>query len=500
MLKYTDSQDSRERLASLLLPAAAVAAAVLVGCITALAGAAVGTRAIYLLAVPGALLIGAAIVLTRAEPLRFAFLGMLALLTFVHIVVPPGRLDLTVFDIGSLVIACGLLLRKAFSRDPEAPLFPSRALAFIWLLLIPCAVLARHPAPAALQLALIFAAYVFFWFVLQELRRPAGLERVVGLLALTGIIVAAGLFLDHYLHINLSLLGTNFNQFTQADNGRFIWRAGGFFQDGQKAGDFLAALLTFLLVLLVRGRCRAGWLRLLVWGALLLGVPALFLTVSRAALFSFLPVCAIALLAVNRWPLAVKLFAFTVMAVLAATILIAPGFWIGLMPGALAARAVQSNSEFATRVDVWLDTWEMFARHPLTGVGFHGFQQYLLDTRPLVFNYYGIGQDTGVNYVPDQPESGYFKVLYEAGILGTLALVIVVVETLRRAIKGLVSKATSADMRSELMAGLAGLAVFGATFATLFSVADPRVLVLFLVLLAITWRPSVAPSNPPARP
>ncbi|HTQ36891.1 MAG TPA: O-antigen ligase family protein [Steroidobacteraceae bacterium] len=497
MSKYDELEDPRTRLTSLLLP---LAAAVLAGGLAAVAGAAAGTRAIYLLAVPGCLAIAGALVLTRPQPLRFAFLAILALLPFADIAVPPGRWNLTVFDVASLVLAAGLLLHKAFARDAAEPLFPARSLAVILLLLVPCTVFARHPWPALLNLLLIFAAYVFFWFVLQELRRPEGLERVAGLLAVTGILAAIGLFIDHYLHINLSLRGSNLNQFTQADNGEFIWRAGGIFQDGQKAGDFLAALLTFLLVLLMRGRCRSGWLRLLVWSALLLGIPALFLTVSRAALFSFVPVCLVALLAANRWPLPLKLCGFAAMAVLAATVMVAPGFWMGLLPGTLAARMVQSQAEFSNRVDVWFDTWEMFARHPLTGVGLHGFQQYLLDTRPLVFNYYGIGEDSGVVYVPDQPESAYFKILYESGILGSVAVVVLVVATLHRSIVALVSKATVPDVRSEVAAALAGLAVFAATFVTLFSIQDPRLLVLLLILLAIAWRPSIAPSSTAARP
>ena len=58
---------------------------------------------------------------------------------------------------------------------------------------------------------------------------------------------------DYFFHINLSLRGSNMNQVSY-DAGLAIYRAGGFFQDPQIAGAFLACLVTFLLVLSLRGR------------------------------------------------------------------------------------------------------------------------------------------------------------------------------------------------------------------------------------------------------
>lgn len=479
--------------------AAVAGAALFAGCVTALAGSMAGMRAVYLLAVPGAVALGAVFALTRAEPLRFAFLALVAGLPFVAILVPPGRFGYTVFDAATLLLMAGLLLHMAFARKGTvAPLFPARSLVVMWLLLLPCVALARYPVLAAEALLLMFAAYVFFWFVLDELRRPSGFERLAGLLAMSVLIVAMGLVIDHFFQMNLSFGGGNLNQRTMTAEG-VIWRAGGFFQDPQKAGGFLAALLTFLLVLLLRGRFHQSWLRMLVACAIVAGAGALFLTVSRAAIMSFLLVSVLALVAANRWPALLKMTGILALVVLGVSLALLPDLWMGLLPSSFATRLGSSHEELMIRVSIWMDTWDMFANHPVTGIGFGGFQQYLLDTRPMVTNYYGIGVAEGVPYIPSQPESGYFKILYEGGILGSLAVLVLIGATLRRGIATIANRHTSADERSQVIAGLAGLSAFAITFATLFNTVDPRVLALFAILLAVAWQPSVRQSNPAAR-
>lgn len=479
--------------------AAVAAAALFAGCVTALAGSMAGMRAVYLIAVPGLVGVGAVFALTRPEPLRFIFLALVAGLPFMSILVPPGRFGYTVFDAATLLLMAGLLLHMAFARKGTvAPLFPARSLVVMWLLLLPCVALARYPVLAAEALLLMFAAYVFFWFVLDELRRPSGFERLAALLAMAVLIVAVGLVIDHFFQMNLSFGGGNLNQRTMTAEG-MVWRAGGFFQDPQKAGGFLAALLTFLVVLLVRGRFHGQWLRALAACAILGGAAALFLTVSRAAIMSFLLVSTVALVAANRWPAVLKLMGFLALGLLGVSLVVMPDLWMALLPSSFSTRLGSSREELLIRVDIWMDTWDMFANHPVTGIGFGGFQQYLLDTRPMVTNYYGIGVAEGVPYIPNQPESGYFKILYEGGIMGSLAVLVLIGATLRRGISAVASRHVGADERSQVIAALAGLAAFAITFATLFNTVDPRLLALFAILLAVVWQPSVRQSNPAAR-
>jgi O-antigen ligase len=210
-------------------------------------------------------------------------------------------------------------------------------------------------------------------------------------------------------------------------------------------------------------------------------------------------VSVVALVAANRWPAVLKLMGLLAVALLGASLVAVPELWMALLPSSFATRLGNSHEELMIRVGIWMDTWDMFANHPVTGIGFGGFQQYLLDTRPMVTNYYGIGVAEGVPYIPNQPESGYFKILYEGGILGSLAVMVLIGATLRRGIAAIASRQVGADERSQVIAALAGLAAFAITFVTLFNTVDPRMLALFTILLAVAWQPSVQRSSPAAR-
>src|SRR5207344_2830997 len=103
--------------------------------------------------------------------------------------------------------------------------------------------------------------YIFLLFALQELKQENGFERLVLLLSAVLIVLSAGLFIDYFLHINLGLRGSNLNQSTMSESGLNIYRAGGFFQDPQRAGTYLACMITFLLLLVIRGRFSGMKLR-----------------------------------------------------------------------------------------------------------------------------------------------------------------------------------------------------------------------------------------------
>jgi O-antigen ligase len=487
--------DPRNGAGALLLPVAVVAIAVLAGAAAAMVGSLAGGRAVYYIGVPAFAALGLVFALTRPEPLRFAFLAVVAVLPLLNFPIPPGRLRLTAFDVATVILTLAFLLHKMFAPpDADTRLFPARSLALVWLLLLPCAVLARYPVQSTVALALMFCAYVFFLFALHELRRPGGLERLAALLCAAVIVIFAGLCIDHYLHLNLSFGGSNPNQISRT-GAMTVWRAGGFFQDPQKAGAFLATSMAFLLVLGVRGRFRGTWLQWLVWGALLVGVAGLMLTVSRAAMLSFVVVSAIALVLLSNWPVMLRMMGIGAMVVLMTFVFLTPEVLVSLLPEQVAARMADQQADWAFRKTIWFDTWDMFANQPLTGIGFGAFQHYLLDTRPMVFNYYGIGEGTGTMYVPDQPESGYFKIFYEAGILGSLAALILLVETLRRAGKGMLGHKTDPNARTEIAAALAGLISLGFTFAAQFTLGDARMLVLLLLVMAVIWRHTLTDST-----
>ncbi|MBI3525704.1 MAG: O-antigen ligase family protein [Betaproteobacteria bacterium] len=474
------------------LPVTASLAAALTGIATAIAGSLAGEHAVYYVAVLSFFGIASMLAVTRTEPLRFVFLTLIACFPIAFAEVPPGRLGLTVFDVVMLALAIGLVGKRMFSPAAAGVrLLPTKSLLIAWLLTIPCVVFSSFPWLSLQVLVINFAVQAFFLFSLDELKREDGFKRLALLLSIVTLLMAIGLFIDHFLHVNLSLRGGNLNQLSYVA-GMEVWRAGGFFQDPQRAGAFLACAITFLLVLSIRGRFRSVKMRLVVWMAIVAGLAALVTTVSRSAILACLSVSALALFAFNRGNPATKLIITVAVALIALLAALTPvETWLNVFPASVAQRLLQSRTEFEDRLFIWGDTWDMFANHPLTGIGLGSFQSYLAATRPTVFNYYGIGEAAGVVYIPDQPESGYLKILYEGGIAGSVAALLVAGDALRRAISVIGGKNADSDARTEVIAALAGLTTFAITFITLFTVSDKRIAGIFAIFLAVIWHHSL---------
>lgn len=481
-----------ESARSLALPAAVLCVAACAGMATAVLGSLAGYRAVYFVAVFGLVVIGGMVAVTRPEPLRFVFLALIVCFPVALAAVPPGRFGVTVFDVVMDALIIGLIGRKLFATAAaREPLFPTVSLLIAWLLVIPCVAFSQYPLVSLLTFILNFAIYAFFLYALDELGREGGLERLVLLFSIVLLVMAGGLFVDHFLHLNLSLRGGNLNQFSYA-GGVEIWRAGGFFQDPQRAGAFLACMITFLLLLAVRGRFHSMKTRVVVWAAIVASSAALATTISRSAIVACVAVSGLALFVFNRWNAAAKLAILGCVIVAAMVVALTPAeAWVNVLPAAVSERFVHARAEFEHRVEIWFDTWNMFADHPITGIGLGSFKPYLIETQPTVFNYYGIGEAAGVAYIPDQPESGYLKILYEGGIAGSFAVLLVFGDALRRAIALVASSNTDADARTEGIAALAGLITFGATFVTLFTVGDQRIAALLAFLLAVIWHRSL---------
>ena len=475
----------RAMLALLLVTTAAVA-----GIATAWGGNLFGDRAVYYVAILGLIGAGTLVAATRKEPLRFVFLALIVALPIGSALVPPGRLNLTVFGVVMLFLTIALVgHRLTSSASNRQQLFPTRSLMVAWALCVPCVVLSQFPVLSLWIFLLMFTTYAFFLLCLAELRRERGFERLVILLSCVAIMMAVGVLIDYVLHVNLSLRQANMNRLTYG-SGMEVYRAGGFFSDPQSCGAFFAVLITFLLVLAVRGRFASAGLRALVWLAIGAGFAALALTLSRSAILSCLLISAIALFAFNAWSWHLKA-AIAAMLVVAATLVTQTSFdaWLGLLPDTARSRLLQLPEEIDNRLTIWFDTWDMFANHPGTGIGLGGFQSYLMHTRPGVTDYYGIGAAAGIEYVPDQPESGYLKILYEGGIVGSVAALLLAADAIRRALKG--AAGALADARTECIAALAGLLTFGVTFVTLFTAGDERVGALLAFLLAVIWSRSL---------
>jgi O-antigen ligase len=486
--------DSPAVPAAVLATAALAGVAAFAGMATAVIGSMAGYRAIYYVAVLVLFSAGGLVALTRKEPLRFSFLALIVCFPIVAAEIPPGRFELTVFHAAMVALTIGLIGKKlSGTATAFGSFFPTRSLLAACLLMIPCVAFSRYPLGSAQDF--IFnhlTVYIFLLFALAELKRERGLERLVLLLSIVMIFMAIGLCADRFLHMNLSLRGSALNQSTLTESGLTIYRAGGFFQDPQKAGTYLACTITFLLLLSVRGRFRGTRMRYLVWAAIAIGLGGLATTISRSAILACLSVSAFTLLAFNNWNAAVKLLILGGVTAIAMSMAMMPAAtWLDIMPTTVADRFMTLQGDLEIRYRIWFDTWDMFADHPLTGIGPGSFRPYLIETQPTVLDHYGYGALTGTGYIPDQPESGYLKLLYEGGILGAIAALLVAGDALRRAMALVASKHALPDARTESIAALAGIITFGTTFVTLYTPSDPRVAAIFAFFLAVIWHRSL---------
>jgi O-antigen ligase len=486
-----------------LMSAVLASMAVIAGIATAVIGSAAGYRALYYVAVLVLFSIGGLVTLTRREPLRFAFLALIVCLPIAAAEIPPGRLELTLFHAAMVALTLGLIGKKVSgSTTAFESIFPTKSLLFASLLIIPCIVFSQYPL-RSLQVFTFenLTIYIFLLFALEELKRDRGFERLVFVLSIVLIVMAIGLYIDHFLHINLSMRGSNLNQLTFSESGVPTYRAGGFFQDPQKAGAYLGSMITFLLLLSVRGRFKGMAMRYLVWGAIAISLGALATTISRSAILACLSVSAVTLFLFNKWNAAVKLVILAgVLAMTVSTALTPKETLLDILPDTIARRFVNLQDDLEIRRKIWFDTWDMFADHPLTGIGFGSFRPYLIETQPTVLDHYGLGAEAGVVYVPDQPESGYLKILYEGGIFGSIAALLVAGDGLRRALFLLVRKEASSLARTEGIAALAGLITFGATFVTLYTLSDPRVAAIFSFFLAVILHRSLQSAQTAPKP
>jgi O-antigen ligase len=490
----TSTDDSSSLPAMVMVIAALAGTAAFAGMAIAVIGGMAGYRAIYYVAVLGLFAVGALITITRKEPLRFAFLALIACLPIASATVPPGRFDLTIFHAVMIALMIwGIARQLSGSSATFESFFPTRAILIAFVLLIPCIAFSQYPLWSLQEFMLKnFVAYVFFLFALEELKRENAFERLVFLLSIVLLVMAVGLYIDHFLHINLSMRGSNVNQDTISESGLTIYRAGGFFQDPQRAGDYLACMITFLLLLNVRGRFSGMKLRFLVWLAIAVSFGALVTTISRTAILACVSVSAITLFLFNKWNATAKLLIVGSLLVAAMSVTLIPvETRLNVLPSTVRDRFMYMHEELDDRLMIWFDTWDMFSDHPVTGIGIASFRPYLIETRPGVVNYYDIGRAEGIAYIPDQPESGYLKILYEGGIVGSLAALIVIIDVVRRALAVIARNAASPDARTEMIAALAALVSFGVTFITLYTLSDERLAVVFAIFLAVILRRSL---------
>lgn len=308
------------------------------------------------------------------------------------------------------------------------------------------------------------------------------------LLSVAIITVSCGIFFEWLTGINLSLQSANLNTIKQIDSvtaRRFC----GFFQDPQKAAQFLAVCISCLVALLPS--CKEITRRILCGLAIVFGNLALLATASRAAIVMVLVGATLALLlSVSDWKRA-----------LVRALAIGGFVSIGLLaaetrPVAMHSSDLNIMNRFAdlsrdldVRREIWKFAYDISLSSPIVGIGPGTYQEYLIRNDPGLQRALAAG-----GYVPDQPESGYLKILVETGWLGLIALILVVCGAIWRSLRAIAQEVTH---ESRLLAGaaLAGGAVYLVSLVTLFTPSDSRNFVIGVLLLSFSYANSSRRTN-----
>jgi len=235
-------------------------------------------------------------------------------------------------------------------------------------------------------------------------------------------------------------------------------------------------LMVYLTVIWQRRALPRGLVRFLVLASIILAIPALLLTLSRLAIAAGAFFCFAGFFFLGRRAPAVQaaLWVFVIGIFCVALLLLGGDQLFSLLPPDLQKRFITVDESASVRYGIWAATFKIFLSNPLLGVGLGNYREYLV---------HGAGLSVAASFVPDQPESGYLKVLYEVGALGSVALVWAIWGSIKRIAENLRSPVP--DVRSRAWATAAALGVFLVTFVTLFTTSDARNAFILVLLISL---------------
>lgn len=419
------------------------------------------------------------------DPLSFEFSTILIALPVLGIIMPPVRFQISLFDFLSLVIFL-MLVAKKMQTGRRIELFPVR---YVWLpilLFIPSVVTAIAPFNSVIEMARFLGTYAVFVIGYYYLQQPGWLDRFHRLLALSLLVVSFFVVLQKVTGINLMI----YQERGVVAAGDFMIKQGsGLFQDPQKAGQFIAVFMSYFTILWSRKSLTGKWLNNIALLAIIMSIPALLLTVSRLAMASGFGVAFFGFFFLNKSNLYGRLIVSSLLVVLVVAFL---GFGSQIiekaMPREVVKRFELTKSSAEGRYIVWQDSWIIFTEYPITGIGIGNYQEYWLRKNPALRRYENVG-----DLIPNQPESGYLKVLYEGGLVGLLAGLYFVMGIVRNSVRTLRSGKTE-ETKSIAWAVLGGMIAFLVTYTTLFTSSDPRnALIPLLLIMALLAAPRSVP-------
>lgn len=420
------------------------------------------------------------------DKLQALFYSLIVTLPVLGLSLPPKRWEISVFDALSAVLVVILLVRQLTGRNNNIR-FVEPYWLFGLLVVVASTIFGIDPRVSSVELLRMTALYLVFIVAIYYLRDPVKRELVE--LQMAGALILVSLFvgLEYITGINFSFSSLNLNAISYS-GGTLIRRSGGFFQDPQKAGQFMAVLMVYFTALWASDVFRERWKSRLLLVAIIAAACGLLLTVSRLAITAgfLLSIMAYIVTANNKVVQRFAVVTILIIVVILISIVI-PNTDLGekLLPESVTMRFKNVDEGRSVRMMIWENSWHIFTDNPVIGIGPGNYQEQLMLDEPKLRDVIKYG-----GFVPSQPESGYLKVLYETGAFGACWLAVVIMLSVIRCMLVLFGRQPKEE-RSRAWAVLFGGAAFLITYATLFTTSDARNLMLAVFLVAIGLRKKV---------
>lgn len=410
------------------------------------------------------------------NPLDRLLVFIILLLPAMGILIPPRRLGLSLFD-GLVLLGIILIFVKALISTIDISQMPLSVLIVPIVFIFPSIFLSINIPNSVATFMGIVPFYLFFIGLSSFLTIPEWTRKIHYMLMAGLFLAAVAVIAERAFGVNLSGSSMNLNALSE-DSYLAVRRAGGFFQDPQKAGQFLACFIAYFSILWSRRFFKERIVNVLLLSILLLSSVALLLTVSRNAILSCFAVTFLGVILFNRFGYPARIALASLLAIVIAISLYVPSSTLvdTLLPKTVSARFSSVDEGTAERLMIWRGSWHLFHTSFLAGVGIGNYQEELIRKGAYLRNSSG---DPG--YIPTQPENGYLKILYETGVLGIIGLLYLLALFVKYALKGIRMQSS----RTEAIAASLAVLVFLATFSTLFTVSNDSNALIPVLMLAL---------------
>jgi O-antigen ligase len=387
---------------------------------------------------------------------------------FVLFLIPVMDLPITTSSWGSLRVFDGLayisfiIFFKDFYLVKKAYLFYYILSGLLIFFLILGSITSIFPRNSFVSLLSIPPIFIFSKLLIAECSKDLHFQKKV-ITSLKIIAIISIIFLGLQM-----LVGLKFTFYTSLNRNTLDYRGNrypSYFHDPQKYELFLA-MLSFLFLINFKQLAKPNFKNYLLFFILLIAMlatggrsPFIGLFIGMLFLFYFLG---------TRYKI-ILIFTF----LLSSVLLIYHSDSLLILK-----RSGNFNEDYLYRAALWKEAYNIFITHPALGIGFGNFHEYAMTFSD---NYF-ITPDNDVVFF-EQPESGYWMMLTEIGILGFISsFILVLVPIFQQIIRYFKKKSSVLGLFF-----IAALITWLISFVSLYSIADKRILILVITLVCLLF-------------